>query len=164
MVGNNQNIQSVDNGPCPLCIKRGRPANFGSEPRCAFRAGQFSTDNWACATANILRTFVDEENSAYHWRLRYDDQSYAALFVPAHPQDIDAPEEQRLYGPWRGGGMIAMYWYKNRGQTEGIFRVDPRDGGLFKDASLPLTLVEAEAAIINLTLFSEKLRQKSPTA
>ncbi len=37
--------------------------------------------------------------------------------------------------------MIAMTWYKHRGQTEHIIRVDPRDGGQPNEAGLPIIFV-----------------------
>lgn len=136
--------------PCKLCIKRGRPAHYGDEPRCCWPKGEpdepFNNDNWACATAGELREIAGEggdfEPSNDRMYVRRDDQSYAALWVPPHPQQ---PEDE---GEFRGGGFIAMTWYKHRGQTEVMVRVDGwREGD--RHQAIPLTLAEAEAALAN---------------
>lgn len=126
---------------CKLCV--GRPEYFGGERRCAFGTGEFSSDNWLCATCVAIRQLMGEsgEETDENFYVRRDDRSYGALFVP--PLQQDAPDE----GAWRGGGMIAGYWYKHRGQTEMLIRVDPRDGGQENDAAKRLTLEEAEAAL-----------------
>lgn len=135
---------------CKRCRERGRPANFGSEPKCAFRTGEFTSDNWQCATALEIRTLMGEEGPMPDgFYIRQEDQSYGALCVPPNPNDIPEGDE---VGPWRCGGLIAGYWYKNRGQTEMLIRVDPRNGGMEEKAALRLTLVEAEAALENFKL------------
>lgn len=135
---------------CARCVKRGQTWN-GSAPRCAFKTGEFSNENWNCATANNLRSLAGEDHNdaktAESLYLYRDDQSYAALFVPPNENDIPDGEE---IGPFRGGGFIAMSWYKHRGQTDMILRVDPRDGGTWDKCGMPLTLAEAEAAIKNI--------------
>jgi len=136
---------------CKLCIEQGHPPNFGSPPRCAFESGEFSSDNWNCATAIRIRELMYQESfGELGLRLRMHDQSFGSLWVPPHPEDI--PYGKRI-GPWRGGGFISGYWYKDRGQTEMLIRVDPRDGGNEKEAALRLTLAEAEAAIENWDLY-----------
>ncbi len=142
-----------------MCKERGQTWS-GSAPRCAFESGVFSSDNWNCATANALRELSGERN----WQtkekdslwLRRNDQSFAAMWVPAHPEDV--PDGDRC-GPFRGGGFIAMTWYKHRGQTEMILRVDPRDGGTVDKCGLPLTIAEAEAAIENIRLARDHERR-----
>lgn len=130
---------------CRLCIEQGRPARFGSEPKCAFETGEFSSDNWNCATAGAIRQLMGERGEDVktdeNLYLRRDDQSYGSLFVPPNPQDDE------IIGPWRGGGMIAGYWYKHRGRTDMLIRVDHRDGGKEDAAAKRLTLQEAEAAL-----------------
>lgn len=132
---------------CKLCVEQGWPEHFGSEPCCAFEAGEFSSDNWNCATANAIRRLMgegdwgDKERNDEAFYVRRDDQSYGALFVPPNP------ERDEDEGPWQGGGLIAGYWYKHRGQTEMLIRVDPRNGGMEQDAAKPLTLEEAEEAL-----------------
>ncbi len=144
---------------CKACKETPEPDYYGSPRKCAFdENGIFTEDNWNCVTANALRLLAGEsshwgenhkesdENSFYVYR---NDRSYAALWIPSHPNDIPDGKE---CGPFRGGGFIAMYWSKHRGQTEGIIRVDARDGGQWKDAGLPLTVTEVEAALENLTI------------
>ena len=91
-----------------------------------------------------------------------DDRSYAArkphllwstIWIPPNPNE--AEDE----GEFRGGGFIAMYWYKHRGQTENIIRVDPRNGAMIDVAALPLTAVEAEIALVNLDIRFPKVLQ-----
>lgn len=45
---------------CKLCTEQGQPVNFGSQVRCAFESGEFSSDNWNCATACAIRAFMGE--------------------------------------------------------------------------------------------------------
>ena len=147
------NSESAARKPCKRCIERGRPANFGSEPKCAFMTGEFSEDNWQCVTASIIRSFMGEDYCDTHDGDRFyiyrDDESFGAIWVPPNPQDVPDGDE---VGPWRGGGLIAGYWYKHRGCTEMLIRVDPRNGGQAADAGKRLTLAEAEAAIENLEI------------
>jgi hypothetical protein len=137
---------------CALCDTVPVPAYYGSPRVCAFDdAGIFKSENWNCETAVELRVLAHENGfedarSNESLYLRRDDQSYAALYVPPHP--ADAPDGEQ-YGPWRGGGFIAMSWYKNHGRTDIMIRVDPRNGGLIGEAGLPLILREAEAALEN---------------
>jgi hypothetical protein len=139
---------------CKLCKETPVPDNMASPRLCAFnRDGYFTTENWCCVTALRLRALCGEAsrpaNEGYRLYIRRDDQSYGALWVPPHPHDV--PEGERI-GPFRGGGFIAMSWYKGHGQTEVMIRVDPRDGGQLDEAGLPLTMREAEEAIENLRL------------
>lgn len=146
---------------CQLCKNTPVPANFGSPRLCAFdHSGVFTHHNWNCVTAIKLRQLAGEWDydvayksgeSFYTYR---DDRSYASMFVPPHPSD---PEHE---GFFRGGGFIAMTWYKHRGQTEIMIRVDGRDGGGYSESGLPLTLQEAEAAIENVTIYKKELQLK----
>jgi hypothetical protein len=142
---------------CKLC--REMPVPSGTARRCAFDgAGEFDPDNWSCETLSALRQAAGESwelkrDDPKSFFLRYDDTSYAALIVNEHPQDVVMHGAGKSrYGPWRGGGMIAMIWYKHRGTVDICIRVDPRNGGMYPDAARPLTLIEAEAAIENLKL------------
>lgn len=105
---------------CPRCIERGKPPNFGSDPRCAFSSGFFSGENWNCATANCLRSIARGDEgiqgirSVHFWA---DDYNGAM---------ISTDEE-----------IIHLGWYKNRGKTDGIFFGDGR----------PVTLDFAESLI-----------------
>ena len=134
---------------CKLCRETPVPSYFGSPRKCSFdESGVFTSEGWNCVTANNLRDFAEQETDE-SFCIRRDDETYAALWIPPHPEDV--PSGKR-FGPFRGGGFLAMTWYKNRGRTDLIIRVDPRDGGLPDKAALPLTVREAEAAIENLTL------------
>lgn len=145
--------------PCKMCIERGRPAHYDSEPECAFESGEFSSENWNCATVNKIRCFIAYEPAQDKYNesrlMRKNDQTYVLLWIPPHPDDV--PDGYKV-GPWRGGGCIAMSWEKDRGQCQAMIRLDPRDGGTWDKAALPLTFGEAEAAIENVTL-SRKRRE-----
>jgi hypothetical protein len=145
---------------CKRCQKTPVPSNFGSPRKCAFNSnGIFTSDNWNCVTACELRALAgegwDNKKDAESFFVRRDDRSYAAIWIPPHPEDV--PDGERV-GPFRGGGFIAMTWYKDRGQTEIMIRVDPRDGGMPDEAGLPLTAHEAEAALENLQLAVRELK------
>ncbi len=101
---------------CTRCKARGKPENFGSDPRCAFLSGVFNSDNWNCATMNEIRyrVTVDLEGS------------------PAHAEDRSA-----ALLPW-GYRFVLIGWYKNRGCTE-------LAGVLNETHVAPLTLKDAEA-------------------
>ena len=150
---NREKVLSETVSNCALCKSTPVPENYGSPRSCAFDAGGlFTSDNWACVTALHLRELAGENEDSKNeesFYIRANDQSYGALYVPPNPNDVPEGEE---FGPFRGGGFIAMSWYKGHGQTEIIIRVDPRDGGALDEAGLPLTLREAEAAIENIRL------------
>ena len=74
-------------------------------------------------------------------------ESYAAIYVPPNEEDVPYGEE---LGEFRGGGFIAMTWYKHRGQTEVIVRVDGWNSETKTPEARPLTLAEAETIIVNL--------------
>lgn len=134
---------------CKACVEQGQPANFGSPVRCAFESGVFSDQNWQCATACQLRELAGEgetredQHRDGFWTRR-NDTSYAALYVPPHP------DQEEHEGEWRGGGFIAMTWYKSRGGTDVMVRVDGWEGG--KHCAVPLTREAAEAALVNILL------------
>jgi hypothetical protein len=97
---------------------------------------------------NALRRLLPSEwrgeSSIEAMRVRRNDQSFAAIYVPPNPND--AEDE----GEWRGGGMIAMTWYKERGRVDVAVRVDGyRDS---KPCATNLTREEAESAVQNLML------------
>lgn len=135
---------------CKLCIERGRPANFGSEPQCAFTNGVFDSHNWNCATAVEIRKLMGEgwDTLPSEERLytRRHDRSFGALWVSPHPEDVPDGDE---VGVFRGGGFIAGHWYKHQGRTDMLIRVDPRNGGRTEESGQKLTLEEAEAVLEN---------------
>ncbi|MCD6468697.1 MAG: hypothetical protein J7L32_05265 [Thermoplasmata archaeon] len=108
---------------CELCKKRGKPAEYGSEVKCAFRDdGVFTKDNWNCATMNKLRDIALK--LGHHIRNDSDWGSFGAV-----PFDDD-----------KHSGFIVMTWYKSRGKTDLAIYVDDVE-------TKPLTIEMAEAAI-----------------
>ena len=86
---------------CPLCASRGRPADFGSAPVCAFTgAGKFRPNNWMCATMLALRTACTLRDR--------DDMSAGSIGVLRMPEDGVLPQ-----------GWLVLTWYKDRGTTSG---------------------------------------------
>lgn len=82
-----------------MCEKRGKTWN-GADPKCGFRAnGRFTPDNWNCATLNSLRTAI-EDHERWH-----EDSYYWSGLIP-------------------NGGMLVVAHYKNRGCTDGVYRVE----------------------------------------
>jgi len=147
---------------CKLCRERGEQTN--GKVKCAFEIGEFSQDNWNCATAIEIRGLIGEGGGYLSSGRRGDnfylyrhDQSYGALWVPPHPEDV--PNGDRM-GLWRGGGMIVAYWYRHYCQTELLMRLDPLEP---RSAGYPLTLAEAEAAIENIQL-TQLFRELTPVA
>lgn len=129
---------------CPRCVAQygatGRPRHFGSDPRCAFRDGVFTRDNWNCATANALRGLCPDSwwgehptPGVFSWRDDNAAASFGALWVPEYASD-----DEELSG---AGFYVAMSWYKSRGATGQAW--------VFSDDAEPhaLTLREADYAI-----------------
>jgi len=85
---------------CPRCQKRGKNWK-GDDPRCAFKSGFFSEDNWNCATMNKLRACDGFQTFS-------EDNSCMVL-----------PFE---------GNFIVLKWYKSRGRID--FAVILNDSGM----------------------------------
>ena len=83
---------------CPECKKRGKTWR-GSDPRCAFQSETFSSDNYQCATMNILRDLCEES------RIWNEDSHCAAI-----PFGVN-------------GFFLVLSWYKSRGRTDGAWVV-----------------------------------------
>ncbi len=81
------------------------------------------------------------------------------MWIPPHPQDV--PDGDRI-GPFRGGGFIAMLWYKHHGGIESMVRVDGWDSEKRQKAPNLLTLVEAEAALENLEIVALETAALAP--
>lgn len=117
--------------PCQLCTERGKTWN-GSDPKCAFENGVFSTDNWNCATINKLREICSDDFGGKRtdttWEFRDDMSagSFGCIWVPEG-------DEQGFY--------IVMSWYKRRGRVAWAYRMCD------DDEPRPITLDEAMAAI-----------------
>lgn len=89
--------------PCAMCEERGQPWT-GAAPKCAFPdAGDFTADNWNCATMNALR------DAAEAHRVQHDDQSLGAV-----PFDNELQHEPNA-------GFVVLCWYKSRGCTSVAF-------------------------------------------
>ena len=86
---------------CPRCVQKygevGRPANFESDPQCAFPDGVFTTDNWMCSTMSDLRRIAETNRT---W---FEDSTVGV--VPFESDDY-------------GCAFIVLKWYKSRGATE----------------------------------------------
>jgi len=89
---------------CKRCEERGHPASFGSAPKCAFEEGEFSSDNWNCATMNELRAIAEEREV---WN---QDQYCSIIPVPESEDDC--------------GEFLVLGWYKHRGKTEAAWVID----------------------------------------
>lgn len=88
---------------CQMCEERGKTW-AGDDPRCAFKTGRFSSDNWNCATMNALRDAA-EGGDLKRWS---EDQWFALLVAD--------------------GRALALSWYKRRGRTEVcmLLEIEPR--------------------------------------
>lgn len=106
----NQNKDSI----CPRCKAHGKPWT-GDVPRCAFKSGVFSPDNWNCATVNDLRNILSEAL----WNNCGDQHACLLSGV-----------EECCH--------VLLSWYKCRGKLSGAWMVTSE--GDIK----PLTLTEAE--------------------
>jgi len=85
--------------PCKLCEQRGKTWK-GDDPKCAFLADTFSTDNWNCATMHELRTICED-------LAVYNEDQYSAV-VPV----FDC------------GEFLVLSWYKRLGRIEGAWIID----------------------------------------
>jgi hypothetical protein len=115
---------------CKMCEERGKTWE-GSNPKCAFKNGIFTTDNWNCATMNELRR-ISRELDTY----QRDDMSCGSIGY-VRMDNNHAPDDFDTYG-----GYIVMTWYKDRGRTgNAVFMTD--------EEMEPLTIKHAELAINN---------------
>ena len=78
---------------CKRCEQRGKTWK-GDDPRCAFESGEYSPDNWMCATMGALRAKV-ESSSFWH-----DDHNTAIIALNDNPR------------------LLILNWYKDRGRTD----------------------------------------------
>lgn len=108
--------------PCPLCQKRGKTWE-GDDPRCAFINGVFDSDNWNCATMNILRELLCS--------------------------NIVFSEEEKCGVIPFNGWFIILFWYKNRGRTNQALIKD--EGGVrtltLEDATDCISLLKKEGFV-----------------
>jgi hypothetical protein len=81
---------------CKLCSTDTHPQNFAEPRKCAFDdAGQFTPNNWRCATMDKLRDLARE------WGYTCRDDDYAGSIGVIASYD----------------GYIVMTWYKQRGKV-----------------------------------------------
>ena len=86
---------------CKLCEERIKDWE-GSDSKCAFKTGFFSSDSWNCATMNMLRA-IGEKTIQYN-----NDQACCTL-----------------HGV--GSDFVVLSWYKRRGQTEVAVMLNDKD-------------------------------------
>lgn len=103
-------LRKIPARACRMCRERGKTWN-GGDPECAFpNGGQFTVENWNCATANALRDISGQDephdNADHRW---FNDQNYSTILVDA----VDLSSGP-AYALW-------MTWYKHRGRTEGLW-------------------------------------------
>lgn len=86
---------------CKACTERGKPENYGSDPKCAFRKSDrlFNNENWNCATLNELRDLISD---VYERNIIYSSDESLAV-IPLHDSDL--------------GDFLVTSWYKSRGRT-----------------------------------------------
>lgn len=120
--------------PCKMCLERGKTWS-GSDPTCAFNAGEFNTDNWNCATMNRLREIATgylfpPPSGSFFAR---DDSDNASIGVL--PLGCGLDEDDWLQG------YLVMTWYKDRGRTGQAWIMND------DDPPMCLTLGMAEAIL-----------------
>ena len=116
-----------------MCLERGTPDNFGSEPKCAFETGAFSPDNWMCATMIELRRLAEDSwrhgEDGGNFSFRESDSSLATLWF------YDGEDDYSL-AKW-----LVMTFYKSRGRTSRAYVLCD------DDEPTVLTLQQAEYAL-----------------
>lgn len=95
---------------CRRCQDRGKPKNFGSQPKCAFANEEslFSSENWNCATANAVRDLID---NTYSSTICYSDD-YSLVVMPLSCVQVSEAEGEPI------GDFLVASWYKQRGTTD----------------------------------------------
>lgn len=104
---------------CKRCVADPQPEGYGDPRKCAFKSGVFDSDNWACATMNVLRYIVTD---AFH----EDDERLSAT-------SFQTPD-------WNG--ILVLQTYKWRGRIQGATVFNTSGGG-----HVPLTILLAEQII-----------------
>ena len=109
---------------CKRCLERGKTWK-GSDPKCAFESGVFSSNNWSCATALAIRELFDEKDDHRIMHCREENQNVALLSTTEF-EILPLKDEKG----WRIPQPTSLWvgWYKSRGCTEGMwlmFETDP---------------------------------------
>lgn len=100
-------------GCCALCGEEWQPAHFGNPRKCAFEGETFSGNNWNCGLVSTIRSAMyDNEDEQWALRIRFDDQSFAALFVAIPDSDLNTHYDYELMG------LLVGSWYKDRGACD----------------------------------------------
>jgi hypothetical protein len=131
---------------CPGCLADPQPPFFGDPRKCAFDAqGNFTSDNWSCATMDALREMLpyDGESTYGDFATRDDNSagSLGLLHIPDSAQDVlddlHGIEQDEL----SLAGYLVMSWYKQRGQCGSATII-------FEDEPVrPLKVDEAQAIL-----------------
>src|SRR4051794_2461652 len=117
---------------CKRCQERPKPRLLTGDMKCGFETGEFSSDNWFCATLDALRGLCTDVDpgapkmvSGPGIALWHDDEQVALL--PAAP-----------FPDGRSSGFVLLRWYNRRGTVDQalMWRMD--------ELPRPLTLAEAE--------------------
>jgi hypothetical protein len=102
---------------CQACKTRGKTWN-GADPKCGFREGPFTGDNWNCALANEIRDLAEREGD---YRINHqceENQHFATISL----LDIDTLPRENDKGFMNSQPTcLWVGWYKSRGRTEGMW-------------------------------------------
>jgi hypothetical protein len=107
---------------CAACRARGKTWN-GGDPECAFQHGKpFSSDNWNCATMDLVRDLAGRYGDPPRDGVIRDYTSegydtYAVIRVDTDYIDVES--------------CHSMYvtWYKSRGRTSALWLLGDEDDG-----------------------------------
>lgn len=104
---------------CEACVARGKPEHFGSDPKCSFRDGEFTGDNWQCVTTNRIRSLFERE--ADDFRINHvceENQHFGTISLMGF---LTLPYEDKNEMINAQPTCLWVGWYKNRGRTEGMY-------------------------------------------
>lgn len=109
----------VPSSACAACKARGKTWN-GSDPKCSFpNGGEFTSEGWNCATAELIRELCPRFEKAESVRVSgpfwNEDQYWAAI-------DLRCIELTR-------GNALTLWisWYKGRGRTDEMWLLSDND-------------------------------------
>jgi hypothetical protein len=97
---------------CAACKKRGKTWQ-GADPKCAFKTGIFSKNNWSCATIQAFNKHVrwpEKTHPRVKITLCKSEEHYATVNL----ENVDFPPNI-----WEDYPVcLVVIWYKNRGRTD----------------------------------------------